>query len=126
LQHLPTLVTTLVFLEILETAYEMCHQCATDEIETATVAPGPVLLLKRSFKGYQTIDRLGPVEGNWSMSAPTMKSELRDIAKRIPDSASYNDVMYQLYVRMKIARGKQATDEGRVVPHDEVKCRFAK
>ena len=60
------------------------------------------------------------------MSAVTMKSELRDIANRIPDSASYNDAMYQLYVRMKIAKGKQAADEGRVISHDEVKRRFAK
>lgn len=60
------------------------------------------------------------------MSAATMKSELRDIADRIPDSASYNDAMYQLYVRMKIAKGKQAADEGQVVPHDEVKRRFVK
>lgn len=60
------------------------------------------------------------------MSVMTIKSELRDIADRIPDSASYNDAMYQLYVRMKIARGKQAADEGRVVPHEEVKRRFAR
>ncbi len=55
-----------------------------------------------------------------------MKSELREIADRLPDSASYNDAMYELYVRMKIAKGKQAADEGRVVPHDEMKRRFAK
>jgi predicted transcriptional regulator len=60
------------------------------------------------------------------MSATTIKSELIDIAKRIPDTASYSDAMYELYVRMKVARGKKAADEGRVVPHAEVKRRFAK
>ena len=60
------------------------------------------------------------------MSVSTIKSELRDIADRIPDSASYSDAMYELYVRMKIAKGKQAADKGRVVSHDEVKRRFAK
>jgi len=58
------------------------------------------------------------------MISTTIKAELRDIADRIPDSATYNDVMYQLYVRMKIAKGKQAAKEGRVVPHDEVKRRL--
>lgn len=72
------------------------------------------------------IDGLDPMGDNGNMSTTTIKSELRDIADRIPDSASYNDAMYQLYVRMKIAKGKQAADEGRVVPHDEVKRRFAK
>ena len=66
------------------------------------------------------------MEDNAIMSVTTIKSELRDIADRIPDSASYNDAMYQLYVRMKIAKGKQAADEGRVVPHEEVKRRFIK
>ncbi len=60
------------------------------------------------------------------MSVATIKSELRDIADRIPDSASYGDAMYELYVHMKIAKGKQAAEDGRVVPHDEVKRRFAK
>ena len=72
------------------------------------------------------VDSLDPMGDNGNMSITTIKSELRDIADRIPDSASYNDAMYQLYVRMKIAKGKQAADEGRVVPHDEVKRRFAK
>jgi hypothetical protein len=60
-----------------------------------------------------------------SMSVATIKSELRDIADHIPESASYADVMYQLYVRMKIAKGKQAADEERLIPHEEVKHRFA-
>lgn len=59
------------------------------------------------------------------MSVATIKSELRDIADHIPESASYGDAMYQLYVRMKIAKGRQAAEEGRLIPHDEVKRRFA-
>ena len=60
------------------------------------------------------------------MSTTTVKSELRDIADRIPESASYSDAMYELYVCMKTARGKQAANDGRVVPHDDVKRRFSK
>ena len=60
------------------------------------------------------------------MTTATIQSELRDIADHIPESATYADVMYQLYVRMKIAKGKKAADEGRLIPHDEVKRRFAK
>jgi predicted transcriptional regulator len=60
------------------------------------------------------------------MSVTTIKSELVEISKRIPESATYSDAMYELYVRMKIARGRKAADEGRIVPHAEVKRRFAK
>jgi len=72
------------------------------------------------------IDRLFEMENHNGMNVVTMKDELRDLAERIPESASYNDVMYQLYVRMKIAKGRQAADAGQVVPHDEVKRRFIK
>lgn len=72
------------------------------------------------------IDRTAPMRDIKPMNATTIKSELIDIAKHIPDSASYGDAMYELYVRMKVARGRKAADEGRVVPHAEVKRRFAK
>jgi predicted transcriptional regulator len=60
------------------------------------------------------------------MNTMSIKAELREIADLIPASASYSEAMYQLYVRMKVANGKRAVEEGRVIPHDEVKRRFAK
>ena len=60
------------------------------------------------------------------MSTATIKSELRDIADHIPESASYSDAMYELYVRMKISKGKQAAQDGRTVSHDDVKRKFLK
>ena len=60
------------------------------------------------------------------MSVATIKTELRDIADHIPESASYGDVMYELYVRMKITKGRQAAEEGRIVSHDDVKLKFLK
>ncbi len=61
-----------------------------------------------------------------TMSTATIKSELYAIADKISEAASYDDAMYQLYVRMKIAKGRQAADDGRVLPHDEVKSRYSK
>jgi len=49
-----------------------------------------------TFDSMKQIDRLGSMGDNGNMSITTIKSELRDIADRIPDSASYNDAMYQL------------------------------
>jgi len=51
----------------------------------------------------------------------TVKEEVRDLAERLPEEATWDDVMYELYVRQKIAAGIQAADEGRVMPHDEAK-----
>ena len=99
-----------------------------------SVRAGEVRTLDKKEQGFlfflplkvNGLCRIMALEGFNTMSVGTIKSELRDIANRIPASASYSDAMYQLYVRMKIAMGKKAADEGRVVPHDEVRRRFAR
>ncbi len=58
------------------------------------------------------------------MTTLTLKSELASIAKRLTSKSTYEDVMYELYVRMKISQGRQAADRGQVISHDEVKQRF--
>ena len=54
----------------------------------------------------------------------TIKEEVRDLAEKLPEDATWDDAMYELYVRQKIAAGLQAADEGRVKPHEEVKRQF--
>ena len=54
----------------------------------------------------------------------TVKEEVRDLAESLPEDATWDDAMYELYVRQKIAAGLRAADEGRVVPQEEVKRRF--
>jgi predicted transcriptional regulator len=54
----------------------------------------------------------------------TVKEEVRDIAEKLPEDATWDEVMHELYVRQKIAAGLKAADEGRVIPHEEVKRRF--
>jgi predicted transcriptional regulator len=54
----------------------------------------------------------------------TIKEEVRDLADKLPEDATWDDAMYELYVRQKIAAGLKAADEGRVVSHEEVKRRF--
>jgi len=56
----------------------------------------------------------------------SLKSELQEIARSIPDEATYFDVMDELYVRMKIAKGKAAAREGRLVSQAEVRQRVTK
>ena len=59
------------------------------------------------------------------MSTANIKTDLKEIADHLPVTASYTDAMYELYVRMKVAHAKQTANEGRVIPHEEVKRRFA-
>jgi predicted transcriptional regulator len=72
------------------------------------------------------IDKFGLGRDIFRMTTATLKSELHEIADHLSGTASYGDAMYELYVRMKIARGRKAAEEGRVISHDEVKRRFVK
>lgn len=58
------------------------------------------------------------------MPMQTTKEQVRDLLDHLPDHATLNDVMYELYVKQKIERGMQASREGRVTPHSEVKKRY--
>jgi hypothetical protein len=54
----------------------------------------------------------------------TVKDEIRKLAEQLPDSATWDEVMYDIYVRQKIADGEVAIARGRTAPHAEVKKRF--
>jgi len=54
----------------------------------------------------------------------TTKKQALEMIKKLPEKATWDDIMYEIYVRKKIEAGIKAADEGRVVPHEEVKKRF--
>lgn len=53
------------------------------------------------------------------------KEEAIKLITRLPDEASWDDIMYEMYVKKKIGLGINAADEGRVVQHEEVKRIFS-
>jgi predicted transcriptional regulator len=55
----------------------------------------------------------------------TAKEEAINLITRLPDEASWDDIMYEMYVKKKIELGIKASDEGHVVPHEEVKRIFS-
>ena len=55
---------------------------------------------------------------------PSAKEAARQIIDRLPDQATWDDIMYELYVKQKIEAGLKAADEGRTVSHEEAKRRL--
>lgn len=55
----------------------------------------------------------------------TTKEEAMKLISRLPEEVTWEDIMYRLYVKRKIDEGIKAADEGRTIPHDEVKEIFA-
>ncbi len=54
-----------------------------------------------------------------------VKHEAEQLVRALPEQASWDDLMYEIYVRQQVENGLRAADEGRVLTHDEVKRRFA-
>jgi len=54
----------------------------------------------------------------------SVKDAARGIVDKLPEQATWDDLMYELYVKQKIEAGLKASDEGRTVPHEEIKARL--
>jgi len=54
----------------------------------------------------------------------TAKQAARQIIERMSDQASWDDIMYELYVKQKIDKGLEAARNGRTVSHEEAKKRL--
>ena len=57
-------------------------------------------------------------------SDSSAKSRAREVIDRLPDAASWDDVMYELYVREAIDAGLADVQAGRTVPQAEVRTRL--
>jgi hypothetical protein len=52
------------------------------------------------------------------------KEQAKKLIDKLPEKATWDDIMYQLYVNKKLAVATKADEEGRVIPHKEVKKRL--
>jgi predicted transcriptional regulator len=50
----------------------------------------------------------------------TAKEMARQLIEHLPDTATFDDIMYEFYVRQKIEAGLKDAAEGRVFSHEEV------
>ena len=53
---------------------------------------------------------------------PSTKDAARQIIEHLPKQATWDDIMYELYVKQKIEEGLADIEAGRVIPHEEVKA----
>lgn len=53
-----------------------------------------------------------------------IKEEAKKLIDRLPDQATWDDIMYEFYVKKKLSIALRAAEEGRVVSHKEVKKRL--
>jgi predicted transcriptional regulator len=58
------------------------------------------------------------------MAASTIKPEAIRLIEQLPDDATWEDLMHEIYVRQAIEAGLKDSEEGRTVTVDEVRKRF--
>ena len=52
------------------------------------------------------------------------KEQAKKVLDALPDDATWDDIMYQMYVSEKIASGLKDLEEGKIVSHGDVKKHF--
>lgn len=55
-----------------------------------------------------------------------VKEQVRQIVDKLPEDATWNDLMYELYVKQKVAAAEEAVEVGKVVSHEEARKRMGK
>lgn len=58
------------------------------------------------------------------MQVESVKDQAYRLVESLPDSATWEDLMYRIYVRQAIEAGIKDSDEGRTVDIKEVRKRF--
>ncbi len=58
------------------------------------------------------------------MEAEKVKDEARRLIERLPDDATWDDLMHEIYVRQAIEAGLADSREGRVSDIESVQARF--
>ena len=59
------------------------------------------------------------------METLTIKENVKTFVDSLPDNLTYDDVMYEIYVKQKIEKGLDDIEKGNVLPHEQVKKFFA-
>ncbi len=54
----------------------------------------------------------------------TVKETAKQVIDRLPEQATWDDILYELYVKQKIEAGLAAAAEGKTVAHEDAKRRL--
>ena len=58
------------------------------------------------------------------MERPNVKQEAQHLVDSLPDNATWDDLMYTIYVRQAVEAGLEDSDAGRVLDVGEVRAKF--
>lgn len=53
-----------------------------------------------------------------------IKADAQRLVEQLPEDATREDLMYEIYVRQAVDSGRKDSREGRTISHEEVRKRF--
>lgn len=56
----------------------------------------------------------------------TTKEQIIELVKALPDNATMEDVLEEIYFKLQVDQGIAELDRGESIPHEEVERRLAK
>ena len=56
----------------------------------------------------------------------SLKKNIEQMIRSLPDNSSVEDIQYHLYVLDKIQKGQQVIRDGKGISHEEAKARLSK
>ena len=56
----------------------------------------------------------------------TIKDQVIEMIRGLPEESSVDDIMAELYFRLKVDAGLKELDEGKAIPHEQVKERLSR
>ena len=66
-----------------------------------------------------------PTERTYDMQVTNgVKEEARQLVERLPDTATWDDLMEEIYVRQAVERGLRDVDAGRTLTTDQLRTRM--
>jgi predicted transcriptional regulator len=68
--------------------------------------------------------RVISLKGDKHMQTENIKQEAHRLLEKLPDKATWDDLMYQIYIRQTIEAGIKDSNEGKTVDVKEVRKRF--
>jgi hypothetical protein len=62
----------------------------------------------------------------WEADMITTKEQVIELVKAMPDDATVDDVLEEIYFKLQVDQGMAELDRGESIPHEEVERRLAK
>ena len=75
---------------------------------------------------WSKLSTIGYPYGVTQMQTINIKQEAHKLVDQLPDGATWEDVMYEAYVRQAVQEGIEAADRDEFASDEEVRRRFAR